>query len=182
MINRRVLTVTSPRLINLGAGQKHLAGYINVDILADTRPDVVVDLNRFPYPFGEGEFDQIACYDVLEHLDDLVRVMEEIHRIAKPGAFVTITVPHYSCSNSYTDPTHRHHLGYRSFDFFTGEGGFAQYTKVRFAYRSRKIIFYPTRKNTLVRRLANRWPDVYERHLAWILPAWFLAIELRVSE
>lgn len=52
-----------------------------------------LNLNRFPYPFKEKEFDFIICSHVLEHLDDPVRVCAEFSRISKAGY---LEVPHYS--------------------------------------------------------------------------------------
>lgn len=36
-------------------------------------------------PFGAGEFDLAVCCDVLEHVDDIDRVVGEIARVLKPG-------------------------------------------------------------------------------------------------
>lgn len=36
-------------------------------------------------PFPEGSFDNVACCDVLEHVDDVNRVIGEIARLLKPG-------------------------------------------------------------------------------------------------
>lgn len=52
-----------------------------------------LNLNEFPYPFKEKEFDFIICSHVLEHLDDPVRVCAEFSRISKAGY---IEVPNYS--------------------------------------------------------------------------------------
>lgn len=52
-----------------------------------------LNLNQFPYPFKEKEFDFLICSHVLEHLDDPVRVCAEFSRIAKAGY---IEVPSYS--------------------------------------------------------------------------------------
>ena len=58
--------------------------------------DIVHDLNTFPYPFADSSFDEIYAMHVIEHLDSIVRAMEEIHRLAKPNAKVVIVTPHYS--------------------------------------------------------------------------------------
>lgn len=50
-----------------------------------------VDLNVFPYPFADKEFDFLICSHVLEHLDDPVRACREFSRIAKAGY---VEVPH----------------------------------------------------------------------------------------
>lgn len=145
-----------------------------------TRPDVVHDLNCRPWPFEDSGFDVIVCREILEHLDDIVATMEEIHRIGRPGAQVVITTPHYSCANSFTDPTHRHHLGFFSFDYFTGDNQWDFYTPVRFRKRRAELVFYGRYKNRPIAWLANRWPRFYEEHLAWIFPAWYLVFELEV--
>lgn len=36
-------------------------------------------------PFPEGSFDHVACCDVLEHVDDVDRVIREIARVLRPG-------------------------------------------------------------------------------------------------
>lgn len=46
-------------------------------------------------PFEEGSFDLILCLDVLEHLEDDVRGLRELARVARPGAQLLLTVPAY---------------------------------------------------------------------------------------
>ena len=106
--------------------------------------------------------------------------MEEIHRVSRRGARILITVPHYSCSNAFTDPSHCHYFGWFSFDYFTGQHGHDYYTEARFRCRSRRMYFHPSLINKLIWRLASRWPAMYERGWAWVFPAWFLSFELEV--
>jgi SAM-dependent methyltransferase len=167
-------------VLNLGCGRKHMAGAVNVDAVASTAPDVVHDLNQRPWPLADGRFSEVHAYDVIEHLDDVVKTMEEIHRVCRHHAVVHITVPHFSSANAFTDPTHRHYFGSRTFHYVTGEHDFSFYTEARFSRRASEIIFHPSLQNKLVRRLAKRFPDVYERQWAWIFPAWFLYFELEV--
>jgi hypothetical protein len=166
--------------LNLGCGRKPLEGAVNVDIYAEAKPDVVCDLNRLPWPFRDDQFREVIAYDVIEHLTDVVTVMEEIHRVCRAGALVQITVPHFTSANSFTDPTHRHHFGRASFRYFTGEHELGFYTSVRFKARTSHIAFVPSLVNKIVWRLANRYPDYYERRWAWVFPAWFLYFELEV--
>ncbi len=181
MAMRSVATPEAPNTLHLGSGRdRSIAGGITVDISPRTSPHVLHDLNSVPWPFDDGTFDVIYCKDILEHLEDLPRTMEEIHRIARQGATVHITTPHFSSSNSYTDPTHRHHLGLFSFDYFTDQSELDYYSKGRFRLLGRRLFFHPGMKNPLLWRLANRHPGFYERHLAWIFPAWFMSFELEV--
>lgn len=168
-------------ILNLGSGRgKAIPGAVTVDRCGETDPDIVHDLDRFPWPFPDAAFDVIHCRDVLEHLADLPRALEEIHRIGRPGGRVHITTPHFSCANAYTDPTHRQRLGYFSFDIFNAQDPLAYCSRARFGVVRRTLIFHPGLKNVLVWRLANRWPAFYEKHLTWILPAWFLSLELEI--
>lgn len=177
-IARKSSAAARADVLNLGCGRTLIPGAVNLDLSPTCGADVVHDLRRFPWPFPKNSFQRIRCLDILEHLPDAVATMEEIHRICKPGGVVEITTPHFSCANAYTDPTHCHQFGMFSFDYFTGDAKHDHYTDVRFAYRSRLLIFLPSRKNAVMRRLANRWPAFYERHLCWIWPAWFISAEL----
>ena len=107
-------------ILNLGCGRKRVDGAVNVDCNAGVVADVTHDLNRRPWPFADNSFSEVLAYDVIEHLDDVVAAMEEIHRVCQPGARVKITVPHFSCANAFTDITHRHHFGWFCFGYFTG--------------------------------------------------------------
>lgn len=171
------------RTLELGAGRTpSSAGVVTLDRAASTRPDIVHDINVVPWPLETSSFDLIRCYDVVEHLDDLLSVMGEIHRVGAPGARVEITTPHYSSANSWTDPTHRHHLGIRSFDYFTDGHALSYYSDARFTIRERRIRFRNTLAGRVIERFANRHPELYEEHLAWMLPAFFLWFVLEVRK
>lgn len=167
-------------VLNLGCGRKHVAGAVNVDVTADTSPDVVHDLNSRPWPFPDNCFSEVLAYDVIEHLKDVMATFEELHRVCRNGAIIRVTVPHFSSGNAYTDPTHHHFFGYFSLDYVTEGGKYAFYTRARFRVRHRKIIFWPTLLNRLVWKLANRYPMSYERRWAWTFPALFLSFEMEV--
>ena len=167
-------------VLNLGCGRKHLPGAVNLDITTATNPDIVHDLNIRPWPFPDNHFREIHAYDVVEHLNDIIGTMEEVHRICRAEAMVRITVPHFSCCNAFTDPTHRHLFTSASFDYFTDESELGFYSAARFRIVSNQIFFYPTLMNKLVWRLANRRKQAYEQRWAWMFPAWFIQFHLEV--
>jgi SAM-dependent methyltransferase len=171
-----------PPILLFGSGNMKKDNALRIDINPRVQPDVLHDLDSFPYPFPDHTFSRIECYDILEHLDDLVNVMQEIHRIGRHKAPVIITTPHFSSSNAYTDPTHRHFLGYYSFDYFTGENEWSFYTNVHFEKKDVYLHFYPSLINRCISIIANRRPKFYERRLAWIFPAWYLYIELEIQK
>jgi predicted SAM-dependent methyltransferase len=174
------MTKPSPARLNIGCGRKPMAGAVNLDISDRVGADVVHDVNQAPWPFAPDTFHEVHAYDVLEHVADVPAALDEIHRIAKAGAVVHITLPHFSSANAFTDVTHRHWFGWFSFDPFTTDHALSHYASARFRMRQRRISFYSGPVNGVLFRLANRWPAVYERRWAWICPAWFLYFELEV--
>src|SRR5690349_10749922 len=107
-------------ILDLGCGhKKQEQGAIGVDRQPGSAADVICELARFPWPFQDNCAERIYLSHFVEHQLDLLRAMAEVHRIAKAGCEVHIVTPHYSSPDSYTDPTHLLHLGYRSFEYFT---------------------------------------------------------------
>ena len=92
--------------LNLGCGEDKKPGYVNIDWNPAVEPDVVCDLNQFPYPFEDNTFDLVEAYHVLEHLDKPFKVMTELHRILKPGGRLMVKVPHFS--RGFTHAEHSH--------------------------------------------------------------------------
>ena len=167
-------------VLSVGCGnRKNEEGVTRLDISEAVNPDVVWNLNQCPYPFEESSFSEIECFDVIEHLENIPNIMEEFHRILKPNGLLKITTPHFSCANSYIDPTHKWHLSYFSFDFFSDGHTLSYYSKARYRIKYRHIHFKGGRFNrSILRRLANKFPNTYEQRWAWIFPAWYLYSEL----
>jgi ubiquinone/menaquinone biosynthesis C-methylase UbiE len=104
--------------LNFGCGKKIKKGYINADISQLEGVDKNFDFNVFPYPFSDGEFDEILADNILEHLDSIPAVMKELHRISKPEGRLKIIVPYYNCYGAYNDITHKHYFSHLSFEPF----------------------------------------------------------------
>jgi SAM-dependent methyltransferase len=167
------------RILELGCGANKTPGAVGVDRVAGPGVDVVHDLRSCPWPFPDDTFDEVRLSHILEHLDDVLRVMEEIHRISRPGAQVLIWTPHYSSMNSWTDPTHCLHMGFHSMDLFTKEARY-DYTGVRYAIVERRITF-GLGLLCLPGKLINAWsPDAFEKYFAFIFPARDLFFRLKV--
>ena len=106
------------KILDIGCGRAKTAGAFGIDVLAVPGVDLVHDLNRMPWPLPENRFDLVVCAHILEHVTDVAAVMNEIHRVSRPGARVKIVTPHFSSLNSWEDPAHLHHFAQRSFTFF----------------------------------------------------------------
>jgi predicted SAM-dependent methyltransferase len=96
--------------LNLGCGQNHMEGYVNVDKFAACKPDMVVDLEAFPWPWEDNSVSEIFLNHVLEHLgaqsECFLKIMQEIWRVCHDHAVITINVPHPRHDNFLNDPTH----------------------------------------------------------------------------
>ncbi|MCU0642376.1 MAG: class I SAM-dependent methyltransferase [archaeon] len=170
----------SSNKLNLGSGPDIKNGFVNLDSVKMPGIDVVHNLNKFPYPFKENAFDLIYASHVLEHLDDLPRVMRELSRISKNKARILIRVPHFSCGVSYRDPTHKRLFSYFTWDYFTDE---CFYGLTKFKIIKRKLNF--TRQaftflNYIFNPVINLCPSLYERFFCWMLPCAEVLAELEV--
>ena len=119
--------------LDVGCGIRKYPGSIGIDLNPATAADLICDLDRFPYPFADRTFDHLRAIHVIEHLTDVIRTMEEFHRLVKPGGTIRIETPHYTDYSSFCDPTHKHHLNSFSFRYFGDkDGGFGYYTQAKF--------------------------------------------------
>ena len=165
--------------LNIGAGRAdQLAGAVRLDIARAARPHVVADLDAGGLPFKANAFDVVGAYDVVEHVDDLVALMEEIHRVLRNGGIAYITAPHFSSANTSVDPTHKRALSLRSFDYFDDAHALAYYSAARFRIGAARLFFKGRGLGRLFFHLARRWPAWYEDRLAWLYPGWFMYFEL----
>ncbi|MEM5793516.1 MAG: methyltransferase domain-containing protein [Candidatus Aenigmatarchaeota archaeon] len=171
------------KILDLGCGKNKFEGAIGIDFCKDTKADIVHDVNVFPYPFEDDTFDKVIMNHIIEHLDNIVRVMEEVHRISKPDAEVYIKKPHFSCRDSWRNPTHKHHLAIDSFDYFTDNPMLTTYyTKARFKIVKKEITFSNSLLSVIPRLLYKISKNKCEKHFAFMFPANNLLFELRVSK
>jgi SAM-dependent methyltransferase len=161
-------------VLDIGCGKKKQEpGAIGLDRQPGSAADAICELMHFPWPLRDECADRIYLSHFLEHQSDILRAMAEVHRIAKPGAEIIIVTPHYSSPDSYTDPTHVHHLGYHSFDYFV-RNSFENFTYRAGGFRilERRLTFGGNLLLDGLGRLSAAWSvDFYEKHLAWIFPA-----------
>ena len=135
--------------LQLGCGKIPLNGYINLDIIKYPWVDVVCDLNKFPWPFSDSQFEEVYANSVLEHLDDTLRTMGEIHRILKPNGIFRGGVPWYNYAGAFGDPTHKQFFNFTTFRLFTGKGKYS-YTDKTGIWKIKKLEVIPTSYGRLI--------------------------------
>jgi len=153
--------------LNLGCGSDYRQGYINVDRVSGVA-DVVHDLNVFPYPWPDNSADEVVARHVLEHLEDIRKVMDELWRILKPGGQLLIYVPHFSHFQALTHPEHRHAFHYNSFQMFTPQSD-ERYTNCLWEVQRVRLQF----NNGVLGWFFNRHKHLYTTtFLAYLFPAY----------
>jgi len=66
--------------------------YITADIES---PLAKVKMDIHQIPFEDNTFDVIFCNHVLEHVDDDIQALSEMHRVMKPGGWAILQVPFF---------------------------------------------------------------------------------------
>lgn len=95
--------------LNLGCGRNIMDGWVNLDRESGPGIDVVADLERCrarPLPFDDDSVDELLLSHVLEHVQDSLGLMDELWRIAKPGAALTVRCPYGGSDDAWEDQTH----------------------------------------------------------------------------
>lgn len=108
--------------LNLGCGRNSIAGWTNVDSMKLPGVDIVADLDRCgdtPLPFDAESTDEFLLSHVIEHLRAPLPLMQELWRIAKPGAKLTIHTPYGHSDDAWEDPTHVRPYFLNSFGYFS---------------------------------------------------------------
>ncbi|HEX6186594.1 MAG TPA: class I SAM-dependent methyltransferase [Pyrinomonadaceae bacterium] len=180
------------KILDVGCGWNKVPGAIGIDSNPRAHADVVHDLGVVPYPFPDNEFDEIVCRHVIEHVPDVMALVTELHRIAKPGARLTIVTPHYTNPDWPSDPTHRNHFNSYSFNCFMDDRQlFPFYTEVRLkaigTYVSLANLWRAIGLEFLV-NLDQRWPSFrftrkfWEFYLSQVCRGKELRFELEVTK
>jgi SAM-dependent methyltransferase len=63
--------------------------YVGCDIQTGRNVDVVTDIHRMP--FADESIGTVVCVEVLEHVFDPLRAVQELHRVLRPGGIAILT-------------------------------------------------------------------------------------------
>ncbi len=189
------------KILDVGCGKNKTAGAVGIDIDRDSAADIIHDLDRFPYPLPDNEFDLLICSHIIEHVSDVKGFLDELHRVAKPGAVIKGITPHFSNPCGYYDPTHRHYFGFKFLEFFSKgrtrtSGGFLfravnsllecfypipRFSKTeKFALLKSEIYFPRAMRILGISAFSNAFPEIYEFYLSGLLRARDIIFELKV--
>ena len=183
---RHIVFEDSKKVFNLGCGNQRYPGIIGVDALSGSAADIVQDLNIFPWPIAESSADVVLCFQTLEHLESLPRVMEEMYRICKNGARIIIEVPYFRSTGAFQDPTHKHFFTTKTMDYFCinrSRDTFG-YSKASFLLKD-FWIGWPASNSIAMRyfkKFTKKYHNFYDKYLSLLFPAPILVFELEVQK
>lgn len=107
-----------PTTVDIGCGgSKQVEKAIGVDAWPHEGVDLVIDMED-GLPFGTASVDYMFAVHFLEHIHDLVGLMNEIHRVLKPDGVLHAMVPHARHVNAAADPTHVRYFNRQTFKYF----------------------------------------------------------------
>jgi SAM-dependent methyltransferase len=130
--------VTSPsKSLDLGCGPiprnpygaNHVFG---IDLVGEETDFLkIADLVIQPIPFEDSSIDFVTAYDFLEHVPRLtyvngirihpfIELMNEIHRVLKPGGVFLAHTPAYPKQEAFQDPTHVNIISENTIQYFAG--------------------------------------------------------------
>ena len=114
--------MNASKRLHLGCGRTILPEWINLDTYPAPGVDVVADLDRCkesPLPFEDNTIDEFLASHLFEHLRNPLPFMQELHRVAKPGAKALFRVPYGSSDDALEDPTHVRPCFLQTFSYFS---------------------------------------------------------------
>lgn len=160
-------------MLDVGCGINKHPGAIGLDRNPRTRADVIADLDHFPFPFRDNSFGEVRAVHVIEHVADVIRAMEEFHRLLIPGGRVFLVTPHYTDFSSFCDPTHRWHLNSFSLRYFGHDNaGYGYYSAARFREISVRVKLLALWKYLGFEFLVNTFPRFrrfWEHYLCFVV-------------
>ncbi|MBI5400800.1 MAG: hypothetical protein HZB12_01645 [Candidatus Yonathbacteria bacterium] len=108
--------------LDLGCGQNKQPGFKGVDIAPGPGVDFVVNLEQYPWKeFEDDSIEEIHASHYVEHVGDLMKFMNEVWRIATPGAKVTFVAPYYTSIRCWQDPTHKRAISEATWIYYNRE-------------------------------------------------------------
>jgi hypothetical protein len=125
------------RKIDLACGQAKREDFFGVDVMPTEEADALCDLRQFPWHVtrvGAGKslwvpndyFEEAHCSHYVEHTpmgdpDGLIQFMDELYRVCRDGAKVSIIHPYVKNDRAFWDPTHRRFIHEVTWYYFNRE-------------------------------------------------------------
>jgi len=163
--------------LDIGSGPEPYKDFTGLDHIQFNENIVKTDLNK-PLEYESNSIDEIYSNHTLEHLDNPMDMIREIHRVLKPGARATIIVP-YGMHTASKRPNHKNYWNLTCIDYFDGTycEHYPKWASVEFDHEwGQSGIYRPL--ELLMDWIISINPGTYEKRFAYIFPFFSLIIRL----
>jgi hypothetical protein len=92
--------------LHIGAGTDPQDGWTNLDLQDGEGVDIVANLDTDTLPIEDDSVTELLGIHVVEHLHNPLHAMNELWRVAEPGAMLTVATPYGTSDDAWEDPTH----------------------------------------------------------------------------
>lgn len=175
-------------ILDLGCGRKKVnvegSRVIGLDFYNTKNADVVCDLEQGKLPFPDNYFDGIYAIHTLEHIKNLLPLIDEMWRVTKPNGVIHVESPYFASSLAHSSLDHVRFFSYTSFDPYKKEFGYRYLespttfeVKARYEFSGH---FGLQTIGKVVDFFSNRFPRIYQRLFAFIIPSEVIKFELKV--
>lgn len=176
--------------LNLGAADRHMEGFVSVDIAPPA--DQIVDLAG-PWPWPDSSIEEVLALDVCEHIGDAglcgvcarpvstdgsmcvrhplgrIHFMNQLHRVLEPNGRATIETPNAARGcGFYQDPTHVSPWCMSTFRYFQAGS---------FAHRRLAKLYGITAAFRIVSLTERETPGEFAPETAWKMTAILEAVK-----
>jgi len=176
------------KVLDIGSGHKKIeiqdAEIVRLDFYDKTHADIICNLEEGKLPFKDNEFDIVSSRHTLEHVKNLLPIINEMWRVTKPGGIIKIIVPYFASSLAHSSIDHVRFFSYTSFDPYTKEAPtHYNWHPVTFKVKVRYIFSTKYGLRTIgkiIDFITNKIPRIYQRLFCFILPTSAISYELEV--
>lgn len=150
-----------PVILNIGCGFRKMPEAVNVDGYEICEPDVLWDLNKYPWPWEDESVDIVFAFHVMEHMDDWLKAFKEVARILKVGGMFDMRVP---------DATSTDDMGYIDHKFTFTRHSFHMCIK----QHNRGANAWARSQGVIPLAMTRYQKVILDKYVKWWIPKWFL--------
>lgn len=145
-------------IVDIGCGNNK-RGDVGIDVSPDSDADIIALLGYDYLPLRDSCAEKVVAYDILEHIGKVVdyrengvwkreypfiKLVNEVHRILRPGGLFESMTPCYPHPAVHQDPTHATVITPQTWAYFVEDGPFQFHDQyeitARFAIREQRMV------------------------------------------